>query len=88
MKMTKSLIIPNIPKAFVLTVLILSTVTMNCSNALDQALLKEPRIVNGDRSFPTSRNFYVKSAYDQIGSTADVLCGATLIAPDIIITAA
>lgn len=88
MKMTKSLIIPNIPKAFVLTVLILSSVTMNCSNALDQALLKEPRIVNGDRSFPTSRNFYVKSAYDQIGSTADVLCGATLIAPDIIITAA
>jgi len=49
---------------------------------------KQSRIVNGNLSNPTSRSFYVKSAYDQYEYTADVLCGATLIAPDIVITAA
>jgi len=49
---------------------------------------KEPRIVNGYVSNPTRRSFYVKPAYDQHEYTPDVLCGATLIAPDIVITAA
>ena len=49
---------------------------------------KRSLIVNGVGSDPTKRSFYVKSAIDRLGYTSDVLCGATLIAPDIAITAA
>lgn len=78
---------------------LLSTIALlifkKCGNALSSSLPstnslppKQPRIVNGDYSDNVSRSFFVKSAYDHFGYTADVLCGATLISPDIIITAA
>ena len=72
-------------------ILALSGASFKCSSASDDTLpTKEVRklIVNGVGSDPTKRSFYVKSAIDRLDYTSDVLCGATLIAPDIAITAA
>jgi secreted trypsin-like serine protease len=68
--------------------LALSGGSLKCSSASDDIPPKQARIVNGVGSDPTSRNFYVKSSIDRLDYTSDVLCGATLIAPDIAITAA
>ena len=46
------------------------------------------RIVNGDKSEPSSRSFFAKAGYDQYTFTSEILCGATLINSDIAITAA
>jgi secreted trypsin-like serine protease len=69
--------------------LALSGVSLKCSSASnDIRPTKEARIVNGENSDPSNRSFYVKSSIDRLDYTSDILCGATLIAPDIAITAA
>jgi hypothetical protein len=49
---------------------------------------KKPRIVNGYKSNPSNRAFFAKSGYDEYYFTNEILCGATLIWSDILITAA
>ena len=49
---------------------------------------KQARIVNGDRSSPSKRPFFARAGYDNIAFTNDILCGATLIWSDILVTAA
>ena len=50
--------------------------------------VKKPRIINGDKSNPSNRPFFAKAGYDEYYFTDEILCGATLIWSDIIITAA
>ena len=49
---------------------------------------RNSRIVNGQKSNPSSRSFYAKAGYDEYSFTPEILCGATLINSDIAITAA
>jgi len=49
---------------------------------------KQPRIVNGERAVPSDRPFFARAGYDSYFFTNEVLCGATLIWPDIAISAA
>ena len=61
-----------------------STNINNNNNNNTQLLLKQPRIIGG-RITPTTRHPYVASLLDTISNTH--VCGGTLIAPDIILTA-
>ena len=54
----------------------------------DDLPVKSPRIVNGVKSNPSNRPFFAKSGYDEYYFTNEILCGATVIWSDIIITAA
>lgn len=47
-----------------------------------------PRIVNGYRSTPDQRPFFAKAGYDQYYFTNEILCGASIIWHDILVTAA
>jgi Trypsin len=48
----------------------------------------KPRIIDGVVSDPGARTFYVRSGFDQYYWTPEMLCGATLIHSDVIVTAA
>ena len=48
----------------------------------------KPRIVNGSKSDPSNRPFFARAGYDEYYFTNEILCGATLIWSDIVITAA
>lgn len=49
---------------------------------------KQARIVNGEKSNPSNRSFFAKAGYDEYSFTNEILCGATVIWSDILITAA
>ena len=48
----------------------------------------KPRIVNGDMSSPTMRPFFAKAGYDEYYFTDEIMCGASIIWSDILVTAA
>jgi len=54
----------------------------------DDLPVKSTRIVNGVKSNPSNRPFFAKAGYDKYYFTNEILCGATVIWSDIIITAA
>ena len=45
-------------------------------------------IINGDTVDPSEHQFFVRSAFDTVRETDDLLCGASLIHSDMIVTAA
>ncbi len=45
-------------------------------------------VINGDTVDPSDHQFFVRSAFDDVRETDDLLCGASLIHSDIIVTAA
>ena len=49
---------------------------------------KRKLIINGDSVAASDHQFFVRSAFDDVAQTDDLLCGASLIHPDIIVTAA
>lgn len=59
----------------------------NAENMASASSLRE-LIVNGDEIEPSKAAFFAKAGYDEYFFTNEVLCGATLIAPDILISAA
>ena len=59
--------------------------TMNASSA---SLTNRNLIVNGDNANPSDYQFFIKSQPDSLSHTNDVLCGASLIHSDMILTAA